>query len=400
MRTQRINIYLLLSLALTAAVFAGCNGSSNSSSGPTGTMNLAVSDTPVDGATSVMITFTGVEIQPRGQGGDQQGDDGGHDCAPPSVTNGMAPPAQGMPVHRADPGNMDDDGAPSAGTTSSPPSATSTGDMDDDGNNGDDCGDNSGAPSGGTVSAPSSATSTGDNDADDQGVLTFNFATPQTIDLMQQQGGNSASLLNGVKLPAGNYAWIRLLLASTGNTITLADGSVHPLVIPSGDESGLKLVHGFTVAAGGVVNFTIDFDLRRSVILANGQYILKPVLRLSDDVDAGRISGTVANTFMIGTIAITDPSCMPAAYIFSGANATPVDINPTSSSQPIATATVALDNDSGDYRFDFGHLAPGTYTVALVCAAGDNPATADTLTFSPPKDVTVASDNTATVSFP
>lgn len=384
MRTQRINIYLLLSLALTVAVFAGCNGSSNPSSGPSGTMNLAVSDTPVDGATSVMITFTGVEIQPRGQGEDQQGDDGGHECAPPSVTNGMAPPAQGMPVHSADPGNMDDDGG------------------NDNGGDDNGCDDdaNSGAPSGGTTSAPASATSTGDNDADDQGVLSFNFTTPQTIDLMQQQGGNSASLLNGVKLPVGNYAWIRLMVASTGNTITLADGSVHPLVIPSGDESGLKLVHGFTVADGGVVDFTIDFDLRRSVILANGQYFLKPVLRLMNNLDVGRISGTVANTFLIGSTAITDPGCMPAAYIFSGANATPVDINPTSASQPVATAGVKLDDESGDYRFSAGFLAPGAYTVALVCASGDNPATVDTLTFSPPKNVTVASDNTATVSFP
>ncbi|HEV2321601.1 MAG TPA: DUF4382 domain-containing protein, partial [Gammaproteobacteria bacterium] len=171
MRTQRINIYMLLSLALTAAVFAGCNGSSNPS-GPTGTLNLAVSDTPVDGATSVVVTFTGVQIMPRG-GKDQQGDDGGeHECAPPSVTNGTAPPAMGTPMHSANPGGMDDDG-------------------------GDDnaCGDNddSGAPSDGTVSAPSSATATGDNDADDKGVLTFSFPTPQTIDLMQQQGGNSAS---------------------------------------------------------------------------------------------------------------------------------------------------------------------------------------------------------------
>lgn len=389
MRTQRINIYLLLSLALTAAVFAGCNGSSNSSSGPSGTMNLAVSDTPVDGATSVVITFTGVEIQPRGQGEDQQGDaDGGNECAPPSVTNGMTPPAQGMPVHRADPGNMDDDGGNDNGGDDKG--------CDDDGN--------SGAPSSGTSSAPSSTTSAGDMDSDDGNEsnkpLTFTFSSPRQIDLMQQQGGNSASLLSGVSLPAGNYAWIRLMIASTGNTITLSDGSVHPLVIPSGDESGLKLVHGFTVADGGVVDFTIDFDLRRSVILANGQYFLKPVLRLMNNVDVGRVSGTVMNTFMIGSTAITDPSCMPAAYVFSGANATPVDINPTSSSQPIATAGVRLDDESGDYRFSAGFLAPGAYTVALVCASGDDPATVDTLTFSPPKNVTVASDNTATVSFP
>lgn len=339
MRIHRSNIYMFLSMAIAAAVFAGCNGSSNMAT-PSGVMNLSVSDTPVDGATSVVVSFTGVEIQPAGQGGDQndQGDDGG-----------------------------EHDGAPSAGTTSAPSPATSNGDMDDD---------NRAKP------------------------LTFTFPAPQQIDLIKQQNGASAVLLNGVNLPAGNYAWIRLMVASTGNTITLSDGSVHDLTIPSGDEAGLKLVHGFTVAPGGAVNFNIDFDLRQSVILANGQYFLKPVLRITNGVDAGGISGTVANTFTIGSTAITDPSCMPAAYVYAGANVTPVDINPASSVQPAATATVKLDDDSGDYRFNAGFLAPGDYTVALVCAAGDNPATADTLTFSAAKNVTVASDSSTSVAFP
>ena len=353
-------------------------------------MNLSVSDTPVDGATSVVVTFTGVEIQPAGgsPGEDNTGGMGGDDEG--------APPAVGGP--------MDDSGSNSDDGSCAPPPSTGTGAVGTGDGSSQDCSDNSGAPSDGTSSAPSSATSTGDMDSDDGNSsnkpLTFTFSSPRQIDLMQQQGGSSAALLSGVSLPAGNYSWIRLMVASTGNTITLSDGSVHPLIIPSGDESGLKLVHGFTVANGGMVDFTIDFDLRQSVILANGQYILKPVLRLTNNVDVGRISGTVDNTFMIGTTAVTDPACKPAAYVFAGANATPVDINPMSTTQPVATATVTLDNESGTYQFSAGFLAPGAYTVALVCAAGDNPATVDTLTFSTPKNVTVASDSTATISFP
>ena len=134
--------------------------------------------------------------------------------------------------------------------------------------------------------------------------------------------------------------------------------------------------------------------------LANGQYILKPVLRIVNNLDVGRISGNVVNTFAIGTTAITDPACMPAAYIYTGANVTPVDINPTSTVQPVATASVKLDNDSGNYRYSAGFLAPGDYTVALACAAGDNPATADSLTFSTPKNAPVASDSSTEVDFP
>jgi hypothetical protein len=91
---------------------------------------------------------------------------------------------------------------------------------------------------------------------------------------------------------------------------------------------------------------------------------------------------------------------MPAAYIYAGADVVPVDINPTATVQPAATATVKLDDESGDYVYSAGFLAPGSYTVALVCAAADNPATADVLTFTVPKNATVTSDATAIVDFP
>jgi len=293
-----------------------------------GTLSLSIADTPVDGATSVVVTFTGVEVQPAGMDGDHQD-------------------------------NMGMSG------------------MGDDGDDNDD-----------------------DDGSGNTKPLEFDFQTPRQIDLMQQQGGSSAAILNGVSLPAGHYAWIRLKVDPSQSTITLSDGSVHPLTIPSGDESGLKLVHGFTVAVGGAVDFTIDFDLRRSIVLANGKYILKPVLRIMDGLDTGRIHGTVTNTLMIGTLAITDPTCMPAAYIYAGDNAAPVDINTTSPVQPVTTATVKLDDDSGQYVYTAGFLASGDYTVALTCAAADNPATVDALSFTATKNATVASGMTTEVDFP
>ncbi len=54
---------LLLAGALLLAL-TGCNGGSGSSA----TMSLAVTDTPVDGAQSVVVAFTGVDLMgPDGQ---------------------------------------------------------------------------------------------------------------------------------------------------------------------------------------------------------------------------------------------------------------------------------------------------------------------------------------------
>jgi hypothetical protein len=324
MFNQHIERVLLACFAFIVLIVAGCNGSG----GGFGTLNLAITDTPVDGATNVVVTFTGVEVQPAGE--EDASDE----------------------MDSMDMGGMDDN------------------DMDDDGS------------AGGSQR------------------LEFNFASPRQIDLLQQQGGNSASLLSGVTLPAGNYAWIRLKVDASQSSITLTDGTVHPLVIPSGDETGLKLVHGFTVADGGVVNFTIDFDLRQSITLANGKYILKPVLRITDNVVVGGIHGVVSNTLTIGSLALSDPACMPAAYLYSGADVTPVDIDAGAAVQPVTTATLSLDTESGDYVYTAGFLATGSYTVALTCAATDNPAAADALVFTAAKNATVTAGTTTEVDFP
>lgn len=294
MNDRRYSKPFLGLLGLVALALAGC-GSSNDDA----TLNLAVTDTPVDSATSVVVSFTGVQIK---------------------------------------------------GSTGA--------------------------------------------------AVEYDFTTAKQVDLMQQQAGTSAMLLSGVKLSAGDYQWIRLMVDMSHSTITLSDGSVHPLTIPSGDQTGLKLVSGFTLAAGGVSNFTIDFDLRQAVTLAAGTYILKPALRLMDDLQVGSISGSVAATLAIGGVAISDPLCSPAAYIYAGSNVTPVDINPTSTVRPVTTASLTLNSGTGSYDYTAAFLATGTYTVALTCAAKDNPATVDALSFSVTKDATVSANSTTTVAFP
>ena len=230
--------------------------------------------------------------------------------------------------------------------------------------------------------------------------LEFDFSTPKTVDLLDQQQGRSAVLLDGVSLAAGDYAWIRLKIDVGQSSITLTDGSVHPLRIPSGDQTGLKLVSGFAVAAGNTTSFTVDFNLRQAVVLASGTYMLKPALRIVDNLQVGTLAGSVANTVTIGGVAISDPSCGPAVYIYSGSNVTPVDINTTSAVQPLTTATLTLDATTGKYDYSEGFLQAGNYTVALVCAAKDDPATVDALTFSATKDATVSANTVTTVDFP
>ena len=129
--------------------------------------------------------------------------------------------------------------------------------------------------------------------ASDAGWITL--GTPdRTINLLDLVGGVSATLASGATLPAGHYGQMRLILGA-GNTVKLADGSVQPLKVPSGMQSGIKLLVNFDVAAGTTKDVWIDFDAAHSVQVveagASGQYLLRPTIRAFDKLATGSIQG-------------------------------------------------------------------------------------------------------------
>jgi hypothetical protein len=235
--------------------------------------------------------------------------------------------------------------------------------------------------------------------------VNINFATPKSIDLLNQSGTASAQLFDQ-PIPAGMYQQIRLVVVADGDPshsyIILSDGTMHGLQIPSGAETGLKLVTGFNVPASGVVDYTIDFDLRKSVTCPGGQApacFLKPAERLVDNTTVGNIQGVVATTSI-------PTACTPAVYLYNGTVTMPEDYNSTApatdSNQPIASKVPALDT-AGAYYYQFTFLPPGNYTVAYTCqAALDNPDQIDaSVMFSSIKTgITVAAKQTMTVDIP
>jgi hypothetical protein len=217
-------------------------------------------------------------------------------------------------------------------------------------------------------------------------------AAPKQLDLRALTGGEAEVLLDEFMLPAGHYSWIRLMVDTGGlqdSYIVLLGGADYELTIPSGSETGLKLNRGIDVPAGGSANFTIDFDLRKSVhVTGSGEYMLRPTLRLADNTVVGAIAGTVDPLLVSG--------CAPAVYVFTGAGVTPDDIDGIPP-DPVTTATVKLDSGSGEYRYKAAFLEAGEYTVAYACqAATDDPATNVALAFTGAATVTVAA-NTVTL---
>jgi hypothetical protein len=83
------------------------------------------------------------------------------------------------------------------------------------------------------------------------------------------------------------------------NTVTLADGSVHYLTVPSGQQSGVKLTVSFEVAPNTTRDVLVDFDAHRSVFVhqagASEKLILRPTVRAVDVLATGAITGRLTD---------------------------------------------------------------------------------------------------------
>ena len=313
---------VLISCAL---MVSACGGSGNSQAG-TGRLNLKIGDAPIDGASEVVLVFTGVELHSNG------------------------------------------------GTTS------------------------------------------------------IDFAAPREIDLLAYQNGATVNLLENESVTAGEYQWMRLKVIAErnrndGSFILFEDGSQFPLYIPSGSETGLKINRPFRVAVGGITRLVADFDLRKSIIEPPGQepnYILKPVLRLVDELQVGGISGEV-DLAALATGQLGDGAaaadCAGGIYLFSGAAVAPDDMDGAAEdgADPIVFQPLAFDGLETVMPYSFSFVEAGTYTMAATCdfdvdvspeASEYDPGAADgepgfqSMRWTTADEVVVTADQTTTVNLP
>lgn len=110
--------------------------------------------------------------------------------------------------------------------------------------------------------------------------------------MLDLTGGISALLADN-EIPAGYLSQIRLILGEN-NTI-VKNGTTYNLTTPSAQQSGLKVKVNQQLVNNGNYNFLIDFDVDSSIVEAgnSGNYILKPVLRVSQVEAAGSIRGNI-----------------------------------------------------------------------------------------------------------
>ena len=111
------------------------------------------------------------------------------------------------------------------------------------------------------------------------------------FDLLLLTNGASA-VLGDSSLSAGQYTQIRLIIGS--GSYVIDQGVRHELEVPSGSQTGLKLIHQFTVESGKLYELILDFNVDKSIIITgNGSYKLKPTIRVIPMIISGSIAGQV-----------------------------------------------------------------------------------------------------------
>lgn len=265
---------------------------------------------------------------------------------------------------------------------------------------------------------------------------TFEFDEPATINLLDFTGEDSSLILDDTTVPAGEYEFLRLFVApgaDNGSSVVTSEGTFD-LFIPGqqnrpdqsqGAPRFVQLNTGegeLVVPNGGDANFTIDFDLRTGLTgpLSNGPqpedfYLLRPALRLINNVNVDTIQGNVAMELTMRE-GCGDAQVGNQVYLYEGADAVAGDVNVTESTgteddppepdhadtdtdgnsdevNPITTATVSEQDDDGMLDFTIGFVAEGEYTIAFTCMANeDMPETDEAIVFDPVANVTVTAD--------
>ena len=207
--------------------------------------------------------------------------------------------------------------------------------------------------------------------------------TPMTVDLLAHGGDDAAILVDEAAIEPGSYEWLRMdVNAEFDNVydsfVKTDTGGMEEVRVPSGI---VRLVSGFDIPANQGVELLFDWDLRRGLVRPPGQpgYFLKPAFRMIDVNVFGGVHGTIAAE----TVTATANDCnadspAPASdfavgntvYIYAGLNVEPDDIDGVDP-EPVTTVDAVDGDNDGDYEYKT-MLAPGDYTIAFTCQAGND----------------------------
>lgn len=185
---------------------------------------------------------------------------------------------------------------------------------------------------------------------------------------------NLLSLVNGVReelgivdLPEGSYTQMRLIIGPRPDdginvlsekhpfanyVITKDDLAYHELKVPSGPQTGIKIVHGFTISEFETTELVLDFDAGKSVVRAgkSGLWLLKPTIKVFELPEYAIVRGVVKD----GGDAGIEGALVSAQQVDSGGN--PVVFAATITEKDGSFALFVNPDQDGDEENDLYNI--------------------------------------------
>ncbi|TRX56754.1 DUF4382 domain-containing protein [Thalassomonas sp. M1454] len=224
------------------------------------------------------------------------------------------------------------------------------------------------------------------------------------VNLLAAQGSQSIQISEGIEIEVGEYAMRVAVPNGSGSYVmTDEDGDmVDEKILIEVPSEELKFSK-FTVTQGGSANFTLEFDLRKSMTNPVGKdtYTLKPNgVRLIDNNEAGHIAGTVQEALLCEGSTFV--------YLYEGVelnenNLGDMYYHPETGAyqgegvEPLASAEVIAEVQM-DGSYEIGFVNTGEYTLGLTCSQDDSEM-ADVLEFSQIIETEVVEKQTAQADF-
>jgi len=182
---------------------------------------------------------------------------------------------------------------------------------------------------------------------------------------------NLLDLMNGVReelgvaaLLSGHYTQMRLILGNDpqqnslnifnqshpyANYLIDDDGTLKELKVPSGMQTGIKIVCGFDINQNQTTELILDFDAAKSVVKAgsSGKWLLKPSIKVLDTANYSLVSGTVSynSTALLEGVSVS-------AQIFNTLAVDPKDA--------VTVQAATLTDENGEFTL---FLQPGAYNL-------------------------------------
>jgi hypothetical protein len=212
---------------------------------------------------------------------------------------------------------------------------------------------------------------------------------PISINLLDYQDGDSLLVLSDAELPIGEYSE---LIINTYQCPQNQNGSTEfcnvvdesSATLPLKTPSNKLRLGSFTVTSEGTQAYTIDFNLRKSLVsTANGtSFNLKPHgVTIIDNTAVGSLSGTVDPNLLAAGECAADTGNVVYLYnapigeteVLGDEFDPEIDTDvPAEVVAPYASKMVQQDSETNDYVYSFSYLPAGDYLVAFSCSAVDD----------------------------